>query len=153
MGLPVHSHTWSITCMGPNPWFPRDMLLGSTRLATSTGATQEGAGNHTGQPWSWHQMPLSQDMRCTKWMPQAASNGAWRLGSLGKNSGLQANNQLHSTLRELRVIRHGVQPLAVQCFSDSQAGVALLRAMKGDAECLQEIRLIYQVAVQMDVDF
>ncbi len=92
------------------------------------------------------------ESRYAVYQVDAASSQQWRMevGFSGQEQRLQANNQLHSTLRELRVIRHGVQPLAVQCFSDSQAGVALLRAMKGDAECLQEIRLIYQVAVDPD---
>ena len=74
------------------------------------------------------------------------------------------DSSLHATLRELRAIRLAVQALAatranqlqhttVQWFSDSQPGVLLLRAMKGAPDCLQEVRLIYQMAMQLDMDF
>ncbi len=95
-----------------------------------------------------------------------APAGSWRMevGFTTEELALQAANQLHSTLREIRAIRLALETLAaeradlmrhstVQWFSDSQAGVALLRAMKGDVECLREIRRIYRLAMELDLDF
>ena len=75
----------------------------------------------------------------------------------------QAEHALHSTLRELRAIRLALQVLrdskpdsirhsSIQWYTDSQAGAALLSAMKGDAQCLEEVKRVYAIAMELDLD-
>lgn len=65
--------------------------------------------------------------------------------------------EFHSTIREVRTVHLALSALAeqhphllrqamVQWFSDSQAGVALLKGMKGDGQLLEEVRQVYLLA-------
>lgn len=117
---------------------------------------------HLANGWYWHQHRVSVTMasdasesRYVAYQVDALPGQPWRMevGFSEEEQAQMAANRLHSTMRELRAIRQAVLALTrqrgeslphitIQWFSDSQAGVVLLRAMKGAARCLQEIRLV-----------
>ena len=45
-------------------------------------------------------------------------------------------------------IRHS----SIQWYTDSQAGAALLSAMKGDAQCLEEVKAVYAIPLELELD-
>ena len=124
-----------------------------------------------GLRWHQHRVSIStasdaSESRYAAFQVDAPSGQPWRMevGFSREEQRRVTDSSLHSTLRELRAIRLVVQALAapranqlqhstVQWFSDSQLGVPLLRATKGAPDCLQEVRLIYQMAMQLDMDF
>ena len=121
-----------------------------------------------GKSWRERAIKLrfSSDASVTAYAAYSLDDAAWRMivGFTAEEVIAAKQGTFSSSLREVRTIRLALQSLAqrnaqqlqgarIQWFSDSQVAVTVLRNMKGNATILPEVRMIYQLAFQLDLHF